>query len=301
MKMRKLLVMIGFGLACAVPTVASAACVASIRSISVIPNVMYDPFDGVDRSVTFSVVVQNDGAEACSLGLAIASDDPGPRLFKFGGASIEYYVTTGNGSAYVNDIGVPRGVIPLPATLGSSVPVTVRVKVPAGLIAPASTYSDMFRLRLFRNQSSGPPVALDTERTTNGSAVIEARAQVNIAGTGPSSFGTGSVEKLKFGTLESGVVRNANVQVRATAPVSIRIKSENRGALEHEILHSAKVPYTMTLGGDGINLASPVTVFKPAPVSFSGINYPMVLTIGETTGRPAGEYEDTLTITVSPQ
>jgi hypothetical protein len=51
-----------------------------------------------------------------------------------------------------------------------------------------------------------------------------------------------------------------------------------------------------------MNLSDPYdTIVRSPPLSLDGTSYPMVLTIGDVGGKPAGTYKDLLTITVSPQ
>ena len=57
----------------------------------------------------------------------------------------------------------------------------------------------------------------------------------------------------------------------------------------------------MQLDGASVDLSgSSTSLNRSPPISLDGINYPMNLQIGDITGRPAGEYQDTLTINVAP-
>jgi hypothetical protein len=274
-------------------------CNAQIGTISPIAAVAYDPFDGVARSVTFQVQAVNNGPDACMLALAVESQPSGSqRNFKMGAKKLRYVVETPGGGDYDNDIDEPRGAYSLAGGAGKTKTIDVVVKVPAGLIGPAGTYTDTLKFRLYRAGGG----ALGTDRTANASAVVEERAQVNIAGASGHSHPFG-VDRIDFHTLTAGEIKNAIVQVRATSAVAIVVQSQNQGRMKHEVLGGDPgVPYTMRLDGTNVNLAAASdTVLRAPPVSLEGASYPMLLQVGDVAGRPAGEYQDLLTVTVSPQ
>lgn len=280
------------------PAFASGSpCNAQIGTISPIPTVAYDPFDGVAVSVTFQVQAVNNGPDACTLALAIESQGAGSqRTFNMGAKKLRYRVETPGGSDYENDIEEPRGSIQLGG--GKTKTIDVVVKVPAGLIGPAGTYTDTLKFRLYRAGGG----ALGSDRTANAAAIVEERAQVNIAGASGYSHPFG-VDRIDFQTLTEGEMKNAIVQVRATTAVAIVVQSQNQGRMKHEVLNADPgVPYSMRLDGTNVNLAAASdTVLRSPPVSLEGVSYPMLLKVGNVAGRPAGEYQDLLTITVSPQ
>ena len=279
----------------------SSSCTAHISSAGPIASVAYDPFDGVARDVSFVVEFTNDSSNACTLSLAVKSQATGSsRYFKNGTDQLRYLVVWPDNSEFPNDLNQPRGSISLQGGVGKTKAVTLRVKVPANLIALAKTYNDLLTFRAYK---AGTSTRVGTDRTNVAtSAVVEARAQVNIAGALSSHFGTFGVDQIDFNTLTSGETQDSIVQVRATSGVSIAIVSQNLGRLRHKILLSDPgVLYTMRLDGTVINLNAPASINRSPPISLDGASYPMKLQIGHVTGRPAGNYQDMLTITVSPQ
>lgn len=278
----------------------AATCAVSISNISPIPNVVYDPFEGVARSVTYTVEFLNSGPDTCSVGLAIASPTPGPRAFKNGTAELRYILEWPGGAVFANSITSPLGTLSI-AGGDKTRTATLRVKVQAGLIAPAASYTDVLTFRAYR-VGTGPLVQVGTDRTATAGAVVEARAQVNIAGASGSFGSPFALDRIDFGTLSTGASKNAIVQVRATSPVSITVTSLNHGRLKHKVLATdLGVPYALQLDGAPVELSgTSSSLNRSPPVSLDGINYPMNLQIGDVTGRPAGEYQDTLTINVAP-
>jgi len=275
----------------------SSSCNASIGTISAVPTVVYDPFDGVSASVVFTVEAVNQSAEACNLSLAVASaGSSGTRYFRRMGDKLRYVVETPDGDDYENDIDEPRGWHPLAGGVGKTRLITVKVKVPSGLIAPAGDYSNMLSFKLYRAGGGG----LGTVATAPANAVVEERAQVNIAGAS-GSWGAWSVDELDFNTLNTGEIRSARVQVRATSGVTIQVVSQNKGKLKHKTL-AAEVPYALKLNNVTMTLdQGPAETDVSPPVSLDGTSYPMVVTIGDVSGRPSGTYKDLLTITVTPE
>lgn len=284
----------------AAPQAHATTCNVSISNISPIPNVVYDPFEGVARTVNYVVSLTNAGADECSVGIAISSPPPGsPRTFKNGAATLRYLLEWPGGAIFQNNIAAPIGTVRLLA--GQTRNVTLRVKVEAGLIAPAAAYSDVLTFRLYRS-GAGPLTQVGIDRTATAGAVVEARAQVNIAGAS-GAFGTPfALSEIAFGTLTTGATKGAIVQVRATSPVAITVSSQNQGKLKHKTLSADPgVPYAMQLDGDAVSLGgSSFSLNRSPPITLDGINYPMSLTIGDVAGRPSGEYRDTLTINVAP-
>ena len=276
----------------------ATSCDALISNVAPVSTIAYDPFDGVSRSTTFEVELKNNGPDACSLSIAVASQNMGNnRYFKDGGNQLRYVVEWTDGDDLPNNINSPRGWFQLQA--GQTKPVALRVKVPSGLIAPASTYDDTLTLRAYK---AGSSTQVGPERTAHADAIVEARAQVNIAGTSSSHFGSFGVDQIDFHTLTTGETRDAIVQVRATKAVTISVSSQHAGILQHKVLASDPgVPYSMRLAGENVILTGPpFSLIRNPPVSLDGASYPMKLTIGDVAGRPAGTYQDMLTITVSP-
>jgi hypothetical protein len=275
----------------------SSSCNATIGAISAIPTVVYDPFDGVSASVVFTVEAVNQSSEPCNLSLAIASaGTSSTRYFRKVSDKLRYVVESTDGDDYENDIDEPRGWHSLQGGVGKTKIITVKIKVPSGLISPAGNYSDTLSLRLYRAGGS----ALGTVRTATANALVEERAQVNIAGAS-GSWGAWSVDELDFNNLSNGETRSARVQVRATTGVTIHVVSQNKGKLKHNTL-AALVPYAMKLNNVTMVLdPGPAETDVAPPVSLDGSSYPMVVTIGDVSGRPSGTYKDLLTITVTPE
>lgn len=279
-----------------------STCSARLGTITPVPALPYDPFDGISRNVSFAVEVINNGSDDCRVALAIASQNSNTqRVFKMGTQKLRYSVETQGGSDYPNSLTQPFGSTTLPGGQGRRKTIVVVVKVQAGVIAPAGTYGDVLSLQLFRT-GDGRGSALGSARTVNANAAVEARAQINIAGaSGVSSSSSFAVDRLDFGTLSNGEQKSAFVQVRTTREITFTIRSQNLGKLKHQVLSGDPgIAYTMKLAGATVDLSAAATLHRAPAVSLDGTSYPLSVRIGDIAGRPAGNYQDLLTITVSP-
>jgi hypothetical protein len=279
---------------------ARAACNVSITNVSPIPTVLYDPFEGLTKTVNYTVDLTNSGADGCTVGVAIASPVQGvPRAFKNGGTELRYTLEWPGGAIFSNNITAPIGAVSVPG--GKSRTLTFRVRLAAGLIAPAAVYTDVLTFRVYR-VSPTPQVQMGTDRTAGASGQVEARAQINIAGASGAFGSPFALASLDFGTLATGASKSAIVQVRATSPVSINVTSANLGRLKHSVLTGdAGVPYTLTIDGSNVALGGTTSsLLRSPPISLDGVNYPMSVKIGDVKGRPSGNYQDTLTVNVAP-
>jgi len=178
----------------------------------------------------------------------------------------------------------------------------VKIRIPANLISPAGNYADTLTLRLFQITGTGA-IKRGNDQTVQTRAAIESRAQVNIAGaSAPTTYGAYQLERLDFGALTSNKSKKAIVQVRATRPVMITVSSQNGGLLKHQTIPSASIRYGIVLDGSPLGLDSTSMLTRtPAMLNLNATNYDMLVTIGDTTGRPAGAYLDRVTVNVMPQ
>ena len=283
---------------------AAAACNATVVGGSPEPVVVYDPFAGIARSEDLSIRFVNLGETACTLAISVTSERPGnEREMSRGGASLPYRIETLDGRELPNDANAVVGSVLLPGGRGQQAAFVVRIKVPAGVIAPAGDYEDELTIRAFSVEGGRARLGREIEREVR--TRIVSRAQVNIAGSSGSFQGSPfALEQIDFGTLQTGAIRNAFVQVRATAPVSITVSSRNAGALEHATLGaSARVPYAASLDGRELTLAAgPTTIARRPSMTLDGESYPLTLRItGAVDQLPAGDYRDILTVNVVPR
>lgn len=295
MTARRLLLALALGLFAAP---AARACDARLERLASDPTVPFDPFSGEAGALTLDLAVRNIDGAACRLGLAVVSARQGPvrRTDPVSGHDLTYLVETEGGGEYLNQA---TGYLPLATSGGLA---RLRLRVPSNQLVEAGDYSDILTLQLV-DLDSGRALAAGTLRLPLTIAV-PARAEANIAGavgSFPSSpFATSA---LNFGELEQGESRTAYLQVRATRAVSIRIESQNRGAMRPlDRPGEQGLAYALTVAGQPVEVvAGAQTITGHPPLTMDGESYPMVVRItGSPATLPAGHYQDVISIDVTP-
>ena len=298
-------------LAASVPCLAAAAttalvapsCEAAVLPAGPTPLVQYDPFEGVTKSDNLVLRFSNGSDTPCTIGVAVESERAGNvRNLSNGGENLQYRIETQDGLEVPNDRNAIFGAVTLPGGRGREVALLLRLKVAAGTLAHAGRYEDRLVIRAYDANNSRQ---IGTDITRIAQAEVQSRAQVNLAGASgsfqSSPFG---LQRLDFGTLETGATRVAFVQVRATGPVGITVSSQYRGRLQHTALQSAAaLSYTAQLDGQELPLQSEsATITRNPPLTLEGLSYPLSLRVtGDVSALPAGEYRDVLTVNVTPR
>lgn len=296
-----------FAMALATLAVARTAtadpCNATLTQTSAAPSITYDPFDGTPGDTTLNVEIVNASDEPCTVALAVGQVSGGAeRLFTNVAAKLRYLVKQ-QGAELANDLSSPSGLAVVDGGVGKRQTLSFSIEVPAGQIAPAGTYTDVVQLRAF-DLTGGRRSQLGPDRAIQATVVVQPRAQVNIAGASGAFAGRFGVGRIDFGQMEDGAERNAFVQVRATSPVTITLSSQNRGRLLQKVLRDQVlgVPYTLRLDGTPIDLVSgSSSLTRTPPIALEGASYPLSIRLGDVTGRRAGEFQDLITIDVTPQ
>lgn len=282
-------------------TGAGAECRVAFTGLGNTPVVQYDPFTGaVGRARMALRLGVEDGAGQCQLGILAFNAAPGSsRQLSLGGDHLLYRLLTSDGREIANS-STGTGTS-LDFAEGSDV--TLQIEIPAGEIGPAGLYLDQLTLRLTDLASGGAQIGSDVSAVAT--AAIDSRAQVNIAGSSAAPAAARfAAARLDFGSLSQGEERNAIVQVRATAPVSISATSGHSGVMRRDgsAPTEAGLAYQLTIDGEVLNLVSPASIERTPPLQLEGGSYPLSVRITEDpNARPAGDYEDLLTIDVVPR
>ncbi|WP_122465030.1 hypothetical protein [Brevundimonas lutea] len=267
--------------ACPGATVASASPVLQL----------YDPFSPSPTQLAFDVVIRNPDAQGCSVDLMLQPDGG---VLKLGGA-IDY--------GFVQPGGLASGALVGPVTV--QVPakgeqtVSFVAELPVGAVVSPDTYQQRLGLTV---SSGGVPIV--TDRAISLSTLVPARSQMSISGV--SSPGRGSLgmapPSIDFKTLETGENARVFINVWANTSVQVTLTSDHGGVMQHEDgPQLPSVPYSVTIDGEARSLAGPATIGRNPPMSLSGASYPLVVTVGDVSGRYAGRYQDVITVSVNPQ
>lgn len=167
------------------------------------------------------------------------------------------------------------------------------VGLPHGQARRAGDYANTFVARIFAN---GRPM-LDADFQL--SVRVAPQAGLHVAGNGEGQLGRSTV--MNFGKLETGETLSALMAVRANGAYNLTVASENNGQMRHVSLtgENTAVPYTAWLDGQQLTLQGG-TDARNYSTQNDGKNMSNIrIQIGDTRGRMAGQYRDTLRVTVT--
>jgi len=173
------------------------------------------------------------------------------------------------------------------------------VVIPALQIQPPGTYQDSVELTVYEGTL--------TDYKKNNSTAITIAAQVvrlaelSIVNSGEAFVPQSVTKELNFGVLTHGKSLGFDLRLRSNAGYTVTIESENRGYFKHTSAgDNSGIPYTFILGGILLDLSlGPVTpISKNIITSAPGDPYAGLITIGSTDNASAGNYRDTITLTV---
>jgi hypothetical protein len=255
------------------------------------PDLLYNPFDAADKTQTHRVTVKNTGTEPCALALGFA------RPVAWSGYQsaplIEIRAMSGGlllagGSALPGTGQLTSPLLAPDATYDFEFSVTM----PAGQMLPPGAYSQPFELSLAAAAGGAAPAVPYQTLPMTVSCHVADHLGVNIAGGG-----TGTT--IDFGALAQGQTHQVMIQARSNRRFSLRITSENGGALAMAAPYAQwRIPYSMKL--DEHDVLPPAEIGPFVATTLSGNSISASFTIGNVSGKRAGLYKDCVTIEIVP-
>lgn len=159
-------------------------------------------------------------------------------------------------------------------------------------ISPKSLYRGSLRLTLLDEQGKTLDQS-DVEFKSMITSVVQAQFGQSNSASGLNST------RLDFGELKQGSWRSATLAVRANTGYTITLSSANGGGLVHSSQPQQRIAYQLRLDGRLVALNQPITGLS---ASGSGRHsHDIQVEIGSMQQVLAGEYRDSLLITVSGQ
>ena len=277
--------------ALAAPAKADVCSNPVLSGVSPTGGALLDLFESGALPVRFRVNINADN-RACTIGLAISG-----RSFQQGGNTVPFILKGISGSPSFTDDASTPSIVTVPAD-GQ---VDLQAILNGPVFAPTGEYTAPLQLQLFSNGTTvGSPY------TYNLPLSVKARAQVNIAGSSGSFGGSGTVDKVDFGDLQTGESRTVYVQLLSNADVDVSFSSLNGLKLQHidQTRQQTPISYTAVLSGSSLPLTSPGASYKvrrSADTSLSGSSLPLTLTVGTVQNNLSGTYQDIITIDVDTQ
>ena len=255
------------------------------------PDLLYNPFEAVDKTQIHRVTVKNTGTEPCALALGFArpvggSADQNAPL-------IEIRATSG-GLLLAGASALPASgqLTSPPLAPDENYDFEYSVIIPAGQMLPRGAYSQPFELSLAAAAGGGAPAVPYQTLPRTVSCHVADHLGVNIAGGG-----TGTT--IDFGALAQGQTHEVIIQTRSNVRFSLTIRSENGGALAMAAPYAQwRVPYSMKLNKQDVQPPAEIGPF--VATTLSGNSIAASFTIGNVSGKRAGLYRDYVTIEIVP-
>lgn len=278
-------------LCCAAPAL---ACDPQISRVDGPVNDSYEPFSPDAATYPLTITITNRDEAACDLrAVAIGTMSGARRLI--GPSSRErlnYEIFGDQAIRLPNEQASGFG---LPIMIGGQQEVTLRlqVRVAPGQVVASGSYDENVELLLLDRGGE-----VREQRRFPLRVRVEARAQVNLAGTA-GVFSNGSRSALlDLGELRDGSSNAVFIQLRSNEPVRVRLQSQNKGELVNVEQPGERIPYEFVVDGTAVALSAPANLRRAPPRSLDGASYRAVATVPVVGNRFAGEYRDLITVSV---
>lgn len=274
---------------------AAAECRAKLDlSRAAFPFAEYDPFVANTTIIPLDVTIQNRSDETCDARLTVHGAS-GQRFMHADGR-LAYEIVSASGLILRNDPGAQFG-LPVRLAPGDRKSVRLAIRIAPGQIVRSGPFND--RINLDRYTAAGD--LLDGNSNLPMQVRVRSRTQINVSG-GDSGSGVAGGTSVDFGEIRGGKQRRLLLQLRANSAARIIVASENQGRLANVgIPGSAKIPYTLHIDGQKLDLQQPSQLSRRPPLTLDGINYDLQLRISDAPATYAGAYKDTITLTVEPE
>jgi len=229
------------------------------------------------------------------------------RRLASGANTLNYQIYTSSAMSYVLE--APPTANSHQVISGSSnagrrtvIPLSLTFYIPPSQLVPPGTYSDLITMSIFNSYNdNGAPQAT---ATIQFSAIVAPTAILCLVPTGSSFNSSSTSQTLNFGTLAQGQILGCDLLVLKNTSCTVSFNSANLGVLKTTpVATSDQIPYTCTVNGTVLNLATTASLTLPSGVSTSqdGTRLPVTITIGNLGYPAAGNYSDIITVTVTVQ
>lgn len=261
----------------------------SVQSLSLagLSGSMYYPFTNHDEFRQLRLIVEAHGQ--CDFGLALLPTagaelrGPGqPLNVNFRDRRDQIIPLNGSEQRWIQFEETSHGAV-----------ATLAVRLPRGQARRAGDYTNAFIARLFANGRAVREIDFQL------SVRVARQADLKLAGNAEGRLG--KTAGMNFGELETGETLSAMLAVRANGAYNLAVASENHGQLQHISLsgENTSVPYRAWLDAQQLSLQSGVDS-RNFSAPQDGQHYRNIsVQIGDTRGRMAGKYRDTLRVTVT--
>lgn len=292
--------------ACAVALLACGRAEAQCATASFSPATVdfaetWDPLDVPEAKVlTFTATFSNFAAGSSKIKLIFLDNEAG--ILRLGTAGPKYTVTSGSETyAYASGTSIANQPdILIPSGQNNNIVKQFNVTLLANNAPPedftgGQTLSETLKFNVQCLKDKGTEVAQSVGQTGPVIRVtIPRKVSLTVAGPQTINFGNFSVSEQQLA-----------VGLKSTSTINVAVSTANNNRMLLEgasdpTLANSSIPYTMTLNGQAI--ANGVSLTNQTRAGVTGTNWPLILRLSGTgaSGKIAGVYSDTITLTLSP-
>ena len=289
---------------------ARAACTLGLSVQGVTP--VYDFFSGSATAQAYEIGVTHNAGDSCDFFVTFSRGGASTydRQMVLGGDSLSYQLySQANQTGVLKDLlDAGSGLEVLSGALSSQDisprTLTFYLVIPANQVVPPGTYQDTVTVSVYEGTLGGSPVLADADGLVVSSTIAR-DIQLSLRDTAAPFDPEDNSQSMDFGILEQGESRGFDLMVRTNAGYSVSMVSENQGRLKHMDVPAAAnttVDYTLKINNVAKDLSGtqPIEVTSGTGVtSLEGVRHPTTVTIGTVSGKVAGIYQDTVTITAA--
>lgn len=256
------------------------------------------------QTLTFTGTFSNFASSSAKVKLIFLDNDSGSPI-RLGSTGPKYTVTIG-ATTYAFPSGTSISAQSATITIqgsGSNANISqaFTVTVPANTspvedFVGGQTFSEALKFTLQCLKNNGDP--------TGDSNSLQSGPTISLTIPKLVSLTTASPQTIDFGSFTT-TTQQLNVGLKSTSSVNVTVATakNNQMILAGAVTpypSNSVIPYTMTLNGDTIANGTSLTNRPRAGVS--GTSWPLILTLtgGIPSGKLAGSYSDTITLTLTP-
>ncbi len=264
----------------------NASCEANIRNVEMLggSNTSYDVFSNspVALQLEFSVEVEAD----CPVDLIISTLNGDKRVIGEQGQELSFYFVSPNATSSNNQL--------FYKTVSQQNAINFYVRFESGQYSMSGNLSTTLVARVIEKNTQ----VIITDKKFELEVTVDPKAAVYFSGLAERE----TYVDLGRLTTNKLITSLPKLRVVSTAPYKLTFESENAGQLiQQKNYPDGQIDYLLAVNKQTLSLISGKKTWDASSMSSQlGDLLDLSMTIGNTDNKPAGQYQDTITISVLP-
>ena len=282
----------------AAATPRSGACQLDVTASSLTWSINgYNPFSTSPLSATYTVLFHNTGESSCDFNVLVRTNDEVYGLAGAGGQSLPYTLVDSGDNLNVTPF---TGVTPANARAHLHLAAGGQQSLHYAFLVDLTqlpTDGD-FEQHLLVSAEEGDGRVLGDQQIDLALNVLPS-AVIGLRGAYSAAHGGAHID---LGKLTPGPATTMlQLYVQSTGGYRVDAQSANGGQLRLGGASRWAIPYTLVIGGHPLNLSSAAYFDAPRLSAARQDLLPIGFVIGDTSDKRAGDYEDTITLSVTAE